>query len=116
MQYGLEIGGQWIELGESLKFLQESRKKIRAIEDEIESILREKEDDSAHLEAKISEYRTALKVHQSYSKTLLEKQGGDAAYSKLNNEAFKELIELNRCEEAVTRIFNLRMKSKQSLS
>ena len=62
IQTGLEIGPQWIELAESLKFLEENRSKLSHLKSQIDLIISENTHDSTYLAARINDYKVALQV------------------------------------------------------
>ncbi len=55
----------------------------------------------------------ALKVQEAYTKELLEKQG-HKQFLKVENANFNEVLTLNRVDEALAKVFTLKLKSKQA--
>lgn len=105
-----EISPQWIELAESLKFLSESRAKIGSLEKEIDNLIADS-DERSTIDQKIQEYRNLIHVYSTYNRDLLEKHG-QKLFMKAENSNFQEVLTLNRVDEALQKVFTLKLKAK----
>lgn len=61
----------------------------------------------------MSEYKIALQVQQAYTKELLEKQGKNM-FLKVENANFNEVLTLSRMDEALKKVFMLKLRAKQN--
>ena len=61
----------------------------------------------------VSEYKIALQVQQAYTKELLEKQGKNM-FLKVENANFNEVLTLSRMDEALKKVFMLKLRAKQN--
>ncbi len=61
----------------------------------------------------VNEYKIAMQVQQTYTRELLEKQGKNQ-FSKVENANINEVLTLNRLDEALKKVFMLKLRAKQA--
>ncbi|CDW74498.1 UNKNOWN [Stylonychia lemnae] len=109
---GYDINNNWIELAESLKFLDENRVKIAKLEKELDYMVENlNSTDECDLECKMNEYQSLISLQKTYERDLLKQPL--KMYNKVENNNFQEVLTLERIDQALTKVIKQRLSLRK---